>query len=148
MRAFFLIFALLLVGCNPWKIRYEPRTSATAAPLVRKATRFLPEESKALAQAGGKALGALDVEGSGMVAERMEDLHNKAREEAARNGGTHFLHLDAKLSPSELTVVNDAFGVNLKPADLVSGSKHALYLIVAVPREGWSGLSQDLQPLP
>ena len=149
MRALLLLaLALPLAGCNPWKIRYEPRSSVAATPSVRKATRFLPEESKALAQAGGKALGALEVEGSGMVADRMEDLHNKAREEAARNGGTHFLHLDARLNDGELKQVNDAFGVTLKAGDLLSGSKRALYLIVAVPRGGWSGLPQELQPLP
>jgi hypothetical protein len=148
MRLLPLTLAFLLLGCSPWKIRYEPRASAAVAPTARKATRFLPEESKALAQAGGKALGALEVEGSGIVAERAEDLHNKAREEAARHGGTHFLHLEAKLGDAELSQVNEAFGVTLKGADLVSGSKRALYLIVAGPREGWSKLSQELQPLP
>jgi hypothetical protein len=143
-----LLLPLALGGCNPWKIRYEPRTGAAASPVVRKATRFLPEESKALAQAGGKALGALEIEASGMVVERAEDLHSKAREEAAKHGGTHFLHLENKLGVADLTVINESFGMTLKQADLVSGSKRALYLIVAVPREGWSSLSKDLQPLP
>jgi hypothetical protein len=150
MRAYplCLLLALALPACSPWKIRYEPRSTAAAAPTARKATRFLPEESQKLAQAGGKALGALEVEGSGIVAERLEDLHNKAREEAARHGGTHFLHLDAGLGDAELGAINDAFGASLKPADLISGSKKALYLVVAVPREGWPKLSQELQPLP
>lgn len=148
MRTIPLLLALFLIGCSPWTIRYEPRTSSVTTPSVRKATRFLPEESKALAQAGGKALGALDIEGSGVVVERMEDIHNKAREETAKNGGTHFLHLDIKLSASELNAINSAFEIDLKSTDLVSGSKHALYLVVSVPREGWSQLSKDLQPVP
>jgi hypothetical protein len=143
-----LLLALALPACSPWKIRYEPRSTASAAPTARKATRFLPEESQKLAQAGGKVLGALEIEGSGIVAERLEDLHNKAREEAARHGGTHFLHLDARLGAAELGGINDAFGVSLKSSDLLSGSKKALYLVVAVPREGWAGLPSDLQPLP
>lgn len=141
--------ALLLIGCNPWKIRYEPRAAAAeAAPSVRKATRFVPLESKALAGAGGKALGALDVEGSSMVVERGEDLHQKARLEAASHGGTHFLLLDPHLSAADLAQVNEAFGISLKPGDLVASGHRALYLVVAVPREGWISLSTELQPVP
>lgn len=148
MRWFMIVVALLLGGCSPWKIRYEPRGTAAAAPAVRKATRFMPEESKKLAAAGGKALGALEIEGSGMVAERMEDLHQKAREESAHHGGTHFVHLEAALTAADLTAINEAFSISLKTSDLVSGGKHALYLIVAVPREGWAGLPPELQPVP
>lgn len=143
-----LFLVLSLVACSPWKVRYEPRTAVVVAPTARKATRFLPEESRKLVQAGGKALGALEIEGSGIVAERLEDLHNKAREEAARHGGTHFLHLDAKLGDAELGAINEAFGAALKPTDLLSGSKKALYLVVAVPQEGWARLPQELQPIP
>ncbi len=148
MRWILVLAALSLAGCSPWKIRYEPRGASSAPPTARKATRFMPNESKKLAEAGGKALGALEVEGSGLVAERLEDIHNKAREEAARNGGTHFLHLEAALAAADLASINEAFSLSLKTADLVSGSKHALYLVVAVPREGWEKLPQELRPLP
>lgn len=148
MRFALVAAALLLASCSPWKIRYEPRGTAAAAPSARKATRFMPEESKKLAAAGGKALGALEIEGSGVVADGAEDLHNKAREESARHGGTHFLHLDARLSAADLTAINDAFGLSLKTSDLGSGSKKALYLIVAVPRDSWEKLPKELMPLP
>lgn len=142
-----LAAAAALSACSPWKIRYEPR-APSAEPTARKATRFMASESKKLADAGGKALGALEVEGSGVVVERAEDLHNKAREESAGHGGTHFLHLEPGLADADLSAINDAFGITLRAADLVPGPRRALYLIVAVPREGWGKLPEELQPLP
>ena len=78
-----VVAALWLGGCSPWTVHYEPQGRPEAPATVRKATRFLPEESGLLSKAGGRALGALEVEGANIVADRPEDVHQHARSEGA-----------------------------------------------------------------
>ena len=147
--AWLLLAATLVLGaCNPWTTRYEPQGRPAAKATVRKATRFLPTESGALGKVGGRPLGALEIEGTGMVVERPEDLHQRARTEGAQHGATHYVQLDASLTDADIAAINEGFGLKLTSNDLVAGSRKALYLLVAVPREGWARLPRELQPLP
>ncbi len=143
-----LVAALALSACNPWTTRYEPQGRPEAKASVRKATRFLANESPALSKVGGRPLGALEIAGTSMVVDRPEDLHQRARSEGAQHGATHFIQLDTALTAADLAAINGAFDLKLTTGDLVAGSRKTLYLLVVVPREGWSTLPPDLQPLP
>lgn len=89
-----VLATLWLAGCSPWVVNYEPRSLRQSDYRIAKEALLIPPgDLEALAAAGGEPQGTLYVGANEgwVLTGGLEEVHEKAREEAAKKGASHIV---------------------------------------------------------
>lgn len=146
-----VLLPLLCVGCSPWEIKYEPRSVRQSDDrLARKALRIGVDDLQTLADADGKPIGTLDVDVAAgwALTGGIDEVHEKAQEEAAKRGASHFFYLESKESVGAVAVANKVFGATVVTAHETRELRGGRYLLIRVPEKSWKQLDSALRPEP